>query len=87
MIIFYLFRKILVTRLIGSGKWTKAQPELCPFQFPRTINSNRFLKHMKYYFDYIFLPMYLFKILFLLMRKVFERIGYTLAYSKNETYV
>ena len=33
----------------------KAQPEVCQFHFPRAINSHLFLKHMKYYFYYMFL--------------------------------
>ena len=39
----------------GSGlRRPKAQPEVCQFHFPRAINSNLFLKHMKYYFYYMF---------------------------------
>ena len=33
----------------------KAQSEVCQFHLQRAINSNLFLKHMKYYFYYMFL--------------------------------
>ena len=55
----------------GSGmRRPKAQPEVCLFHFPRAINSYIFLKHMKYYFYYMFSPIYTFKLLVLFMRKI-----------------
>ena len=65
----------------GSGmRRPKAQPEVCQFDFSRAINSNLFLKHMKYYFYFMFfLAIYLFKMLFLFMQKIFDRNGYPFA--------
>ena len=44
----------------GSGlRRPKAKSEVCEFHFPRALNSNLFLKHMKYYFHYMVFDLFI----------------------------